>query len=37
ADNAAEIASLEEVDGFLVGGASLVSASFLAIWEAMRG
>ncbi|MGK2858685.1 MAG: triose-phosphate isomerase [Thermoanaerobaculia bacterium] len=37
ADNAAEISSLEEVDGFLVGGASLVSSSFLAIWEAMRG
>jgi triosephosphate isomerase len=37
ADNAAEIASLTEVDGFLVGGASLVSGSFLAIWGAMRG
>lgn len=37
ADNAAEIASLAEVDGFLVGGASLVSSSFLAIWGAMRG
>lgn len=37
AENAAEIASLGEVDGFLVGGASLVSGSFLAIWEAMRG
>ncbi|MBI2215430.1 MAG: triose-phosphate isomerase [Acidobacteria bacterium] len=36
ADNAAEIASLSEVDGFLVGGASLVSASFLSIWGAMR-
>jgi triosephosphate isomerase len=36
AENAAEIASLDEVDGFLVGGASLVSSSFLAIWEAMR-
>jgi triosephosphate isomerase len=36
ADNAAEIASLAEVDGFLVGGASLVAASFLAIWGAMR-
>jgi triosephosphate isomerase len=37
ADNAAEIAALDEVDGFLVGGASLVSGSFLAIWDAMRG
>lgn len=37
ADNAAEIASIGEVDGFLVGGASLVSSSFLAIWGAMRG
>lgn len=36
ADNAEEIASLGEVDGFLVGGASLVSGSFLAIWGAMR-
>lgn len=35
-DNAAELAREEEVDGFLVGGASLVSDKFRAIAAAMR-
>jgi triosephosphate isomerase (TIM) len=34
-DNAAELAAVEGVDGFLVGGASLTSESFKAIWQAM--
>ncbi|MCD6728071.1 MAG: triose-phosphate isomerase [Solirubrobacteraceae bacterium] len=35
-DNAAELLSLEDVDGALVGGASLEPASFAAIVEAAR-
>ena len=33
-DNAAELLRAQEVDGLLVGGASLVPASFAAIWDA---
>jgi triosephosphate isomerase len=36
ASNAAELFSLADVDGALVGGASLVPAEFLAICEAAR-
>jgi triosephosphate isomerase len=35
-DNAAELMALPDVDGFLVGGASLEAASFAAIVEAAR-
>jgi triosephosphate isomerase (TIM) len=37
ADNAAELLALEDVDGALVGGASLEVADFVAIVEAARG
>ena len=37
ADNAAELMSQPDVDGFLVGGASLDAGSFAAIVEAARG
>jgi triosephosphate isomerase len=33
--NAAALATIPEVDGFLVGGASLKAESFLAIGEAL--
>jgi triosephosphate isomerase (TIM) len=36
-DNAAELLALEDVDGALVGGASLEVADFVAIVEAARG
>jgi triosephosphate isomerase len=36
-DNAAELMALEDIDGFLVGGASLEPDSFAAIVDAARG
>ena len=36
-DNAAELLGLPDVDGALVGGASLEPASFAAIVEAAKG
>ncbi len=36
-DNAAELMALPDIDGFLVGGASLEADSFAAIVEAARG
>ena len=36
-DNAAELLALPDVDGALVGGASLEPASFAAIVEAAKG
>jgi triosephosphate isomerase (TIM) len=35
--NAGELAAIDDVDGFLVGGASLAADSFLGIYEPMRG
>lgn len=35
--NAGELAAIDEVDGFLVGGASLAAESFLGIYDPMRG
>jgi triosephosphate isomerase (TIM) len=34
-DNAAELAAVDGVDGFLVGGASLTSEAFKGIWQAI--
>lgn len=34
--NAAELVAIDEVDGFLVGGASLAAETFLGIYEPMR-
>jgi len=36
-DNAAELAAVGNVDGFLVGGASLVSSKFKVIYDALVG
>ena len=36
-DNAAELMAQPDIDGFLVGGASLDAASFAAIVEAAGG
>ena len=36
-DNAAELLALQDIDGALVGGASLQADSFAAIVEAARG
>jgi triosephosphate isomerase len=35
--NAGELAAIDEVDGFLVGGASLAAETFLGIYDPMRG
>jgi triosephosphate isomerase len=35
-DNAKELASVEDVDGFLVGGASLKPKDFFAIYSALK-
>jgi len=35
--NAGELAAIDEVDGFLVGGASLAADTFLGIYDPMRG